>query len=113
MARVVHFEIPAKDPKKSAAFYKKVFGWKIKQWGKEQYWMVQTGNSKMPGIDGDEVLKLVKTMEPAPKLIFVTAYDDGGKTRARLLKLGAYAYFDKPIASLKILEDTIIKAVNG
>ena len=52
MARVVHFEIPAKDPKKSAAFYKKVFGWKIKQWGKEQYWMVQTGNSKMPGIDG-------------------------------------------------------------
>lgn len=67
---------------------------------------------KMPGIDGDEVLKLLKTMQPAPKLIFVTAYDDGGKTKARLLKLGAYAYFDKPIASLKTLEDTINKAVN-
>lgn len=67
---------------------------------------------KMPGIDGDEVLRLLGTMQPAPKLIFVTAYDDGGKTRARLLKMGAYAYFDKPIASLKTLEETINKAVN-
>ena len=65
---------------------------------------------KMPGIDGDEVLKILSLMNPAPKLIFVTAYDDGGKTRARLLRLGAYAYFDKPIASLKVLEDTINKA---
>ena len=68
---------------------------------------------KMPGIDGDEVLKLLKTMHPEPKLIFITAYDDGGKTKARLLKLGAYAYFDKPIASLKALEDMINKAVSG
>ena len=68
---------------------------------------------KMPGIDGDEVLKLLNTMQPAPKLIFVTAYDDGGATRARLLRMGAYAYFDKPIASLKSLEETINKAVNG
>jgi len=67
---------------------------------------------KMPGIDGDEVLKLLKSMQPPPKLIFVTAYDDGGKTRARLLSLGAYAHFDKPIASLKTLEDTINKAAN-
>ena len=65
---------------------------------------------KMPGIDGDEVLRLLKSMEPSPKVIFVTAYDDGGKTKARLLKPGAYAYFDKPIASLKNLEETINKA---
>ena len=65
---------------------------------------------KMPGIDGDEVLRLLKSMEPSPKVIFVTAYDDGGKTKARLLKMGAYAYFDKPISSLKDLEETIIKA---
>ena len=32
---------------------------------------------KMPGIDGDEVLTLLKSMDPAPKVIFVTAYDDG------------------------------------
>lgn len=67
---------------------------------------------KMPGIDGDEVLRLLKSMSPSPKVIFVTAYDDGGKTKARLLKMGAYAYFDKPISSLRNLEDTINKAMN-
>ena len=66
---------------------------------------------KMPGIDGDEVLTLLKSMKPSPKVIFVTAYDDGGKTKARLLRMGAYAYFDKPIASLRLLEETINKAV--
>ena len=52
MPRVVHFEIDAKKPERAVKFYEKVFGWKIKQWGKEQYWMVQTGDSKTPGIDG-------------------------------------------------------------
>lgn len=65
---------------------------------------------KMPGIDGDEVLTLLKSIKPSPKVIFVTAYDDGGKTKARLLKMGAFAYFDKPIASLRELEETINKA---
>lgn len=65
---------------------------------------------KMPGIDGDEVLKLLKSMEPSPKVIFITAYDDGGKTKARLLKMGAYACFDKPLSSLRDLEEAINKA---
>lgn len=68
---------------------------------------------KMPGIDGDEVLKLIKSLSPSPKIIFVTAYDDGGKTKARLLKSGAYACFDKPIASLKKLEETILEAAKS
>lgn len=67
---------------------------------------------KMPGIDGDEALALLKSMKPAPKVIFVTAYDDGGKTKARLLKMGAYAYVDKPISSLKDLEEIVNKAAN-
>jgi len=66
---------------------------------------------KMPGIDGDEALQLLKSLDPSPEVIFVTAYDDGGKTKARLLKMGAFAYFDKPIASLKELEEAINKAV--
>ncbi|MFA5142879.1 MAG: response regulator [Candidatus Omnitrophota bacterium] len=65
---------------------------------------------KMPGIDGDEVWKLLQSMSPPPKVIFVTAYDDGGKTKARLLKMGAYACLDKPISSLKDLEGLINKA---
>lgn len=68
---------------------------------------------KMPGIDGDEVLSFLKSMDPSPKVIFVTAYNDGGKTKARLLKMGAYAYFDKPVSSLRELEETINKAAQG
>lgn len=68
---------------------------------------------KMPGIDGDEVLTLIKSMTPSPKIIFVTAYDDGGKTRARLLKMGAYACLDKPLSSLKDLEEIVNKAASA
>ncbi|MDD5495529.1 MAG: response regulator [Candidatus Omnitrophica bacterium] len=67
---------------------------------------------KMPGIDGDEVLKLLKSMQPSSKIIFITAYDDGGKTKERLLKTGAYACFDKPLSSLRELEETILRAAN-
>lgn len=68
---------------------------------------------KMPGIDGDEVLTLIKSMNPPPKIIFITAYDDGGKTKARLLKMGAYACLDKPIASLKYLEELVNTATKA
>lgn len=68
---------------------------------------------KMPGIDGDEVLTLIKSMNPAPKVIFITAYDDGGKTKARLLSMGAFAYVDKPVSSLRELEDVVLRAANG
>lgn len=68
---------------------------------------------KMPGIDGDEILSLLKSMNPSPKVIFITAYDDGGKARARLLGMGAYACFDKPIASLRELEDAVNKAARS
>jgi len=43
MPRVVHFEIPATDPERAAAFYKKTFGWKFEKWpGPMDYWMVNT-----------------------------------------------------------------------
>ncbi|MFA6321011.1 MAG: response regulator [Candidatus Omnitrophota bacterium] len=77
---------------------------------KEQKPDVLLTDLKMPGIDGDEVLKLVSSMVPSPKVIFITAYDDGGKTKARLIKLGAFACLDKPIGSLKDLEEMINKA---
>ena len=67
---------------------------------------------KMPELDGDEALELVKELQAPPKVIFVTAYDDGGKTKARLMQMGAYAYFDKPIQSLKELEEALVRAVS-
>jgi predicted enzyme related to lactoylglutathione lyase len=53
MSRVVHFEIPASDPERAAAFCKKAFGWKIEKWpGPMEYWMVTTGTDGSPGING-------------------------------------------------------------
>jgi len=53
MPRVVHFEIPAADPERAAAFYKKAFGWTIEKWpGPMEYWMVSTGAEGAPGING-------------------------------------------------------------
>jgi len=50
-ARVVHFEIPAVNPERAAAFYAKAFGWKIEKWEGVDYWLCYTGAAG-PGIDG-------------------------------------------------------------
>jgi uncharacterized protein len=53
MSRVIHFEIPASDPERASAFYKRVFNWKIEKWpGPMEYWMVSTGAEGTPGING-------------------------------------------------------------
>jgi len=54
MGKDIHFEIPAADPKRAAAFYSKVFGWKIEKYaaGQMDYWLVTTGEDKEPGING-------------------------------------------------------------
>jgi uncharacterized protein len=53
MSRICHFEIPASDPERAVAFYKKAFGWKIEKWpGPMEYWMVTTGAEGTPGING-------------------------------------------------------------
>jgi predicted enzyme related to lactoylglutathione lyase len=53
MPRIVHFDIAAKEPAKAIGFYSKVFGWKFNNWGGAmKYWMITTGPSDKPGIDG-------------------------------------------------------------
>lgn len=53
MPRVVHFEIPADEPKRAKKFYEKVFGWEIAEWeGPVEYWLIKTGEEDEPGIDG-------------------------------------------------------------
>ena len=57
MNRLVHFEIHVDDPRRTAAFYTSVFGWKFEQWGEQQYWMVYTAekDSTELGINGGMV----------------------------------------------------------
>lgn len=36
---------------RSVAFYEALFGWEIRQWGEQPYWLINTG-SEGPGING-------------------------------------------------------------
>jgi predicted enzyme related to lactoylglutathione lyase len=50
---VVHFEISSDNPDKAIEFYKNAFGWKFEKWeGPMEYWLIRTGKSEEPGIDG-------------------------------------------------------------
>ena len=79
MSRVIHFEIPADNPERAAAFYKRAFGWKIEKWpGPMEYWMVNTGADGEPGINGG----LMKNTEvkTTTNTIGVASVDDAVKT---------------------------------
>ena len=53
MSRVVHFEIHASDPQNLIKFYSSLFGWSFTKWsGTAEYWLVETGPSDQPGING-------------------------------------------------------------
>ena len=66
---------------------------------------------KMPGIHGDEVMKEILKIYPGTKCIMITASEGEGKTRAHLIEMGAYTCFDKPLTSLRDLEDKIKEAL--
>ena len=66
---------------------------------------------KMPGKHGDVVMEEIRGVSPKTHAIMITASEGFGKTRERLLTLGAFACFDKPLTSLKDLELTIKEAL--
>ena len=66
---------------------------------------------KMPGLHGDEVLREILLDNPKAKCIMITASEGEGKTRAKLIEMGAYTCFDKPLTSLKDLEAKIKEAL--
>lgn len=54
MPRVIHFEIHADEPERAIRFYHSVFGWEFTAFRNSitDYWVVKTGESSQPGIDG-------------------------------------------------------------
>ncbi len=53
MPRIVHFEIQAENPERAIQFYGSLFGWVFTKWeGPMPYWLIKTGESSQPGIDG-------------------------------------------------------------
>ena len=63
---------------------------------------------KMPGIDGIEVLKRVKQTRPDIEVIILTGHGSEAD-RATCLKLGAFAYLQKPV-DIEVLTDNLKKA---
>jgi CheY-like chemotaxis protein len=68
---------------------------------------------KLPGMDGDELLQRIRRAYPKIQVIVITAYNDGGKTRDRLLAHGAFAHFDKPLSSLRDLAESVKRALSA
>ena len=62
MSRPIHFEIHADDPARAIDFYELVMGWTFKRFGDRDYWLIATGNSDVPGINGG----LLRRNGPAP-----------------------------------------------
>jgi len=53
MPRITHFDIPSDNPERTQKFYSEVFGWQFEKWdGPMEYWMIKTGESNQPGING-------------------------------------------------------------
>lgn len=73
---IVHFEIPASDPKKVIGFYTKVFDWRIEPAGNGgDYWTVRTFNGDGPGLNGGLMLRTGPTQTPI-NYVQVAALDD-------------------------------------
>ena len=104
MTRIVHFEFPANDPKRASEFYTKVFGWKFEKWnGPMEYWMINTGDPKQPGINGG-MMKRGKELDTTRNTIGVASIDEytkkieeaGGKIvvpKAAIPGVGWFALF--------------------
>lgn len=53
MPRIAYLDFSADDPDRAINFYKTVFGWEVAKWaGSSDYWLIKTGASSEPGIDG-------------------------------------------------------------
>ena len=59
MPRPIHFELQVDDPERAIAFYGQVFGWTVHELpGDEPYWLVTTGPSSEPGINGGMIRRV-------------------------------------------------------
>jgi len=63
---------------------------------------------RMPGIDGIEVLRRVKSTQPEIEVIILTGHGSAVDKEV-CMKLGAFAYLQKPV-DIEILSDTIRQA---
>ena len=97
MARVVHFEIHAKDPERAARFYREAFGWEIVTWGgPAEYRLVTTGPDREPGINGG-IVRRQGTVDGTAVIGFVCTIDvpDIGAAEENVVAAGGEQVLDR------------------
>ena len=59
---ISRFSINADDVSRARRFYEQVFGWRFEPWGPPNFYLIETGNPKAPGVGGllQERRELVK-----------------------------------------------------
>jgi uncharacterized protein len=110
MDSIVHFEIPADDPKRAGEFYNRAFGWQVTPMPEMNYTMIGTapsdenGTPKEPGMINGGMPKRGQPIEHTVVTIHVQSIDDaltkieelGGKRLGEKMSLGdmgSAAYF--------------------
>ncbi len=92
MHRVVHFELAAVDPDKSADFYRKTFGWTIQKWeGPQPYWLATTGSEGEMGINGG----ILQRREGQPHTIMTIAVASVDKALEDVVRNGGQVCMPK------------------
>lgn len=92
MSRPVHFEIPSDNPDRAIAFYSEIFGWTFRKWeGPMEYWMVNTGPTEEPGINGG----LLRRKDPAQPCVNTITVTDLAATQAAIEKHGGVCVVPK------------------
>ena len=91
MNRVVHFEFATPEPAKEIDFFRSIFGWKIEQWGDQEYWLVTTGEDEA-GIDG---AIMPQQMPDQPRVVDTIGVESIDDTIARATAAGATLAMEK------------------
>lgn len=66
---------------------------------------------KMPGMDGLELLRRLRRIQPMPKVIMMTAYGELDMVQ-EATKLGALAHFTKPFDILELRSEVLKQLVS-
>jgi uncharacterized protein len=64
---IQHFAINADDLGRARRFYEKVFSWKFSPWGPPDFFLIDTGDKKDPGVKG--ALQKRRELVPGTKMI--------------------------------------------
>jgi predicted enzyme related to lactoylglutathione lyase len=105
------FAINADDVQRARRFYEKVLGWRFEPWGPPNFYLIDTGDKKDPGVTGllQERRELVKGVRMVGFECTITVGDldktiraiiaNGGKlatSKAAIPTVGTVVYFNDP-----------------